>query len=764
MMTRAEFSKYLFSPTKFSFKKVIRITAQIMKYLRLKQLDSSVNLNKVNFKMFVAAEDKEPKFFEVKLAEYFVTVDMYSREDGHSTKVDDIDEDATEGEADEAKFVLSADVKPKLKTKRSFREDLKVTKKILSIPTDAAVTDDELETIDVCSELTEEDVSNALAYWYKKGSQEVKNFNKSELIARIAVERDGILYSRSRIMDGHRFIMAAGFNKISLGKEVQLDLLTPVLDRHSPISYSVALFVHSELANHAGFETCFRFSLSYCHIIQAASLFREIGEECSKCKIIRKKYLDVVMGPVSDHQLTVCPPFYAAYCDLDGPYKVYVPGHERVTRHRNVVEAKTWILSFACPVSKLINLQVIESKSADGVLDGLTRLGCEHGFPKYLLLDQEKSFMKAVREAEVDLRDLSLRCFKERGIMCKTAPVSGHNYTGLIERKIRTVQDVFEKIGLKNMKLHATGLQTVAKLVENNLNNLPIGFSYGRDADNTPLLKIVTPNMMKIGRLNSRVVDGPVRFPTGPRDLMVKVEEVFDAFFQIWNISCVPKLIPQPKWFKESPELKPEDVVYFQKRESDMISKWTIGQVDSVIRSKDGVVRRANIRFYNSGENHARFTDRAVRSLCRIFNVEDNYFVHDMAKVEEMIKMLEGKTSKDTAEEYMTEKVQPTKLLKVDGKWVRAVEPEVTTVKRSCVCCCPGHCKFNVHSVTGSLMGVNLTNKVDTDLEQVEFPYIFEKYLFEEDHLDVPIKSSLVVERDELYDVITSLETDFNLD
>ena len=195
-----------------------------------------------------------------------------------------------------------------------------------------------------------------------------------------------------------------------------------------------------------------------------------------------------------------------------------------------------------------------------------------------------------------------------------------------------------------------------------------------------------------------------------------------------------------------------------------MTSKWTIGQVDSVIRSKDGVVRRANIRFYNSGENHARFTDRAVRSLCRIFNVEDNYFVHDMAKVEEMIKMLEGKTSKDTAEEYMTEKVQPTKLLKVDGKWVRAVEPEVTTVKRSCVCCCPGHCKFNVHSVTGSLMGVNLTNKVDTDLEQVEFPYIFEKYLFEEDHLDVPIKSSLVVERDELYDVITSLETDFNLD
>ena len=214
--------------------------------------------------------------------------------------------------------------------------------------------------------------------------------------------------------------------------------MTPVLDRYFHISYSVAYFVHSELANHAGFETCFRFSLSYCHIIQASSLFREIGEECSKCSIIRKKFLDVLMGPVSDHQLTICTPFYAAYCDLDGPYKVYVPGHERETRHRSVVEA--WILSFACPVSKLINLQVIDSKSADGVLDGLTRLGCEQGFPKYLLLDQEKSFMKAVRDAEVDLRDLRLRSFKKRGIRCEVAPVAGHNFTGLALLREKSAQ------------------------------------------------------------------------------------------------------------------------------------------------------------------------------------------------------------------------------------------------------------------------------------------------------------------------------------
>ena len=120
MMTRAEFSRYLFSPTKFSFKKVVRITAQMMKYLRLKHLHSSVNQNKVNFKMFMAAEDKEPKIFEVKLAEYFVTVDMCGRENRSPIEADDEDEDTADREVDEVKFVLSADINPKLRSRRSF--------------------------------------------------------------------------------------------------------------------------------------------------------------------------------------------------------------------------------------------------------------------------------------------------------------------------------------------------------------------------------------------------------------------------------------------------------------------------------------------------------------------------------------------------------------------------------------------------------------------------------------------------------------------
>ena len=80
----------------------------------------------------------------------------------------------------------------------------------------------------------------------------------------------------------------------------------------------------------------------------------------------------------------------------------------------------------------------------------------------------------------------------------------------------------------------------------------------------------------------------------------------------------------------------------------------------------------------------------------------------------------------------------------------------------------PGHCKIRVQwvTVTVSLIGVNTASKVDanTDSEQLDFTTIFEKHALEEEDSDVPVKSSQLAKRDELYDVITRLKTDLNLD
>ena len=502
------------------------------------------------------------------------------------------------------------------------------------------------------------------------------------------------------------------------------------------------------MAKHAGFETALRLSLEYVHIIQGHGLFREIAEECSKCLRLRKKYIEVMMGPISQNQLTIAPCFHVSYTDLFGPFWTYVPGHERATRNKRELSCKNWIMTFVCPMTKLVNLQVIESKNSEAVLEGLTRLACEVGMPFCLVLDRETSFMKMVRDAEINLKDVMLRGYKEYGIRFEVAPVSGHNYMGLVERKLRTIGEMFDKIELSKKRLHATGLQTFCKLVENEINNTPIGYSYGRDSNNTPILKIITPNMMKIGRLHSRSLSGPMKYPSGPQDYLKKVEETYKAWFEIWNVSMLPKMIPQPRWFKDSKQVKQGDVIMFQKVANELSSDWTVGQIESVVRSKDGAIRRVEVRYHNQSDKEPKFTDRAVRSLVRLFNVEDNYYIEDMAEVEKIIGDLEDKAKED---EVNTDKVEA-----LSSAQYCCVNVEVK--KKDRICCCSGHCAL-VH-FEGALMRGKTYEALAVlmcDAPDVELP-------LDEDEDAAPLVLPVPVgPHDEVLAAMTALETQFDL-
>merc|ERR1711867_176009 len=100
-----------------------------------------------------------------------------------------------------------------------------------------------------------------------------------------------------------------------------------------------------------------------------------------------------------------------------------------------------------CLVTKSVNLQVIEGKSADAVIDGVNRLGCEVGMPSLILIDQDSGIMKAFNEAEVNMKDIDLVLFKENKIRFRTCPVSGHNMNGLAERKIKSVSESWSASG-----------------------------------------------------------------------------------------------------------------------------------------------------------------------------------------------------------------------------------------------------------------------------------------------------------------------------
>ena len=74
------------------------------------------------------------------------------------------------------------------------------------------------------------------------------------------LRKDEILYSKNRILDSQRFQVAGGLEEGNiLGvSDFGIKVKTPVLDRYSPLSYSVADYVHRIVSKHGGYETCLR--------------------------------------------------------------------------------------------------------------------------------------------------------------------------------------------------------------------------------------------------------------------------------------------------------------------------------------------------------------------------------------------------------------------------------------------------------------------------------------------------------------------------
>ena len=186
-----------------------------------------------------------------------------------------------------------------------------------------------------------------------------------------------------------------------------------------------------------------------------------------------------------------------------------------------------------CIVTSNTNLQVVEMKDTGAILEAFVRLSCEAGYPKYIFCDQDSSIMKVLKEIRVNLRDLSHNLYSEYGVLFETCSVGGHDSHGKVERTIRSVQDSLSDLGLDNMRLHAMGIQTLCKQVENTYNNLPLGYRYDRSQDNTNVLKLLVPNMLRIGRINSRALDGPVKLSSDTTKMLGDIQGKYEAWYKI---------------------------------------------------------------------------------------------------------------------------------------------------------------------------------------------------------------------------------------
>ena len=62
-----------------------------------------------------------------------------------------------------------------------------------------------------------------------------------------------------------------------------------------------------------------------------------------------------------------------------------------------------------------------------------------------------------------------------------------------------------------------------------------------------------------------------------------------------------------------------------------------MGMVEQVNTGKDGLIRRVVVKYFNETEKNARMTDRAVRSLVRIFSIDELCLSEDLAELQKVL-------------------------------------------------------------------------------------------------------------------------------
>merc|ERR1712105_82586 len=155
--------------------------------------------------------------------------------------------------------------------------------------------------------------------------------------------------------------------------------------------------------------------------------------------------------------------------------------------------------------------------------------------------DAAGSFLKALRRGEVELSDLEGKLSREQGIKFRTCPPQGHSAHGKVERKIGLIQESLTKSGLMSERATASAWQTIAKRVEREINEIPMGFLSKKTSEfANPLLRMLSPSSLKLQTRSDRAPRLNFTIPNSPEDIITTI----DKLYIMWYTVACPDSVP----------------------------------------------------------------------------------------------------------------------------------------------------------------------------------------------------------------------------
>ena len=378
----------------------------------------------------------------------------------------------------------------------------------------------------------------------------------------------------------------------------------PCILPSSDVFYAFCMFIHHSSAPHGGVESTLLQIMKRFHPIKARKQIASIIKDCIRCKIIKRKTLELEMKNHHSVRLTLAPGFSFIMIDLAQDFQTKV-------RHQGRQTMRTPALVIVCLVTGATAIHACEDWSTQSVVSALTRHACRYGLPTSIFVDPGGQ-LKKLQNLSFSFTDFQHRVHTGMSSEVIVSAAKSHSSQGRVERKICIIKDLLVKLGKTGLLMSFLAWETTFAQLSNHLNNLPVCKSSGRSVL-SPEFTVLTPNRLLIGKNNERSLSGPMILDASPTQIVDRINEAQETFYQLL-VKQIHLLVPKPKWFKTS-HVSVGDIVLFFIEENLLKSRnqfWKYGIVTSISGS------RLTIQYTTQNSFAKKLIERNKRDVVRI--------------------------------------------------------------------------------------------------------------------------------------------------
>lgn len=462
-------------------------------------------------------------------------------------------------------------------------------------------------------------------YWFQFSGHELRALLPSKKLSEFNFS-DGIYYYTGRL--------SRDFPVVSSDLDIQVffdnqdfQAVLPVLHSSSPIFFAYIIYVHDTLRPHSGVELTYREVTKKMYVLDnPKAVIIKVRKDCTKCKMLLRKTLELEMANHGPHRTIMSPPFHAIQMDIVYKFR-----------------AKPWVnsrqsfdiyaLVIVCILTSATSILALEGLETTNVVQALERHSSRYGVPRYVFVDSGSQLV-ALQHSKFSIRDLDLTAYSNLGLSVRVSNPKSHEERGRVEAKVKVLRSMLCKMAVDcNQAMTIISWETLFSKIANDIDNLPICRGSVSSAQDFGF-DIITPNRLKLGRNNHRSLDdGFILDGNTEVELLERNRKLQTVWYQVL-LDRLHHLIPKCKKWSKTDTVVIGDIVVFVHTDSGIEKRWSwfLGKVVGISG------RSLNIQYFGPGKKKKLYVSRNPRQVSKIHSAGDlpvntlDYYLKNIVK------------------------------------------------------------------------------------------------------------------------------------